>query len=140
MVALAADLLGVHARGLVAVVAVGDQQLGVGERHLELGDQVRVGEAPERVRRAVGVGRRRANGSSPSTCSSARPRAAVGSGKRLKMGERLVRVARVSLRRSSFGPGWVRSCGRIRPGAVVLHAHAREEAGAACGALPSGAV
>ena len=23
--------------------------------------------------------------------------------------------ARVSLRRSSFGPGWVRSCGRIRP-------------------------
>ena len=30
--ALAADLLGVHARGLVAVVAVGDQQLGGGER------------------------------------------------------------------------------------------------------------
>ena len=32
------------------------------------------------------------------------------------MGDRLVRVARVSWRRSSFGPGWVRSCGRIRPG------------------------
>ena len=30
--ALAADLLGVHARGLVAVVAVGDQQLDVLER------------------------------------------------------------------------------------------------------------
>ena len=36
VVALAADLVGVHPRGLVAVVAVGDQQLGVGERHLEL--------------------------------------------------------------------------------------------------------
>ena len=32
------------------------------------------------------------------------------------MGERLVRVALVSLSRSSFGPGWVRSWGRIRPG------------------------
>ena len=32
VVALAADLVGVDARGLVAMVAVGDQQLGVGER------------------------------------------------------------------------------------------------------------
>ncbi len=33
-----------------------------------------------------------------------------------KIGERLWRVARVRRRRSSFGPGWVRSWGRTRPG------------------------
>ena len=56
-----------------------------------------------------------ANGSpavARSSCSCAAP---SGSGKRLKMGERLARVARVRRSRSSFGPGCVRSCGRIRP-------------------------
>ena len=47
VLALAADLLRVHARGLVAVVAVGDQQLGVGERALERGDRGR-GRRPAR--------------------------------------------------------------------------------------------
>ena len=48
--------------------------------------------------------------------SSASPGGAAGSANRLKMGERLARVARVRASRSSLGPGWVRSCGRIRPG------------------------
>src|ERR687891_444091 len=39
-----------------------------------------------------------------------------GSGKSVKIEDRFARVARVSLSRSSFGPGWVRSWGRIRPG------------------------
>jgi hypothetical protein len=43
----------------------------------------------------------------------ARPR---GSEYRLKIGERFAFVARVRRRRSSFGPGCVRSCGRMRPG------------------------
>ena len=64
VLALAADLVGVDARGLVAVVAVGDQQLGVGQRGLERGDQLRVADAPERLSvpsSSVAV----ANGSSP---------------------------------------------------------------------------
>ena len=56
VVALAADLLRVHARGLVAVVAVRDQELGVGERALEGGDAVGVGDPPERVAGALVVG------------------------------------------------------------------------------------
>ena len=54
--ALAAALLGVDARGLVAVMAVGDQQLGRGERGPRGRDRVRVGDAPEPVGRAVVVG------------------------------------------------------------------------------------
>ena len=130
VLALAADLVGVHARGLVAMVAVGDQQLGVGERHLQLGDEVLVGGAPERVVACRRGRRPRRTARSSAICSIARPAAPSGSGNRLKMGDRFVRVARVSLRRSSFGPGWVRSCGRIRPGPVLVHAHAREHAGA----------
>ena len=130
VLALAADLVGVDARGLVAVVAVGDQQLRVGQGALERGDGVGVarcaraccgcrrGRSPRRRARLGGL--RRA------------PRAAApsGSGKRLKMGERLARVARVSRSRSSFGPGVGALVGPDAAGAVVLHAHAREEAGA----------
>ena len=57
--ALAADLVGVGARGLVAVVAVGDQQLGVGQlggdRLVDRG----VGDPPDAVDGAVVVGRPR---------------------------------------------------------------------------------
>ena len=56
-----------------------------------------------------------ANGSPAMAWASVSVAAPPASGKRLKMGERFARVARVSLSRSSFGPGWVRSCGRIRP-------------------------
>jgi hypothetical protein len=55
VIALAADLLRVDARGLVAMVAVGDQQLGVGERPADRLDRVRVADAPETVQRAVVV-------------------------------------------------------------------------------------
>ena len=134
VLALAADLVGVHARGLVAVMAVGDQQLGVGQRHLQLGDEVLVGRAPERVARAVEVGRRGERlGRRRSAPSPARRRPSR-SGNRLKMGDRLVRVARVSWSRSSFGPG-VGALVRADPaGPVLVHAHAREHAGA--GAAP----
>jgi hypothetical protein len=56
VLALAADLLGVDARGLVAVVAVGDQELGIGEGVADGGDGGLVGAAPDRGGRAVGVG------------------------------------------------------------------------------------
>ena len=56
------------------------------------------------------------------------------------MGERLARVARVRFSRSCLGPGWVRSWGRIRPGAVVLHPHAREQAAPALLAAVGGRV
>ena len=115
VLALAADLLGVHAGGLVAVVAVGDQQLGAGQRRLQRRD-------------CVGVPIRQSVFCVPSWSAASANGSPVGgrlehgraarrrSPNRLKMGERLARVARVSARRSSFGPGWVRSCGRIRPG------------------------
>ena len=56
-----------------------------------------------------------ANGSSVVTCASVSRAPPLVSGNRLKMGDRFARVARVSLSRSSLGPGWVRSCGLIRP-------------------------
>ena len=46
----------VHARGLVAVVAVGDQQLGAGQRRAHRLRRRRVGDAPQAVRGAVLVG------------------------------------------------------------------------------------
>ena len=52
-----ARLLGVHARGLVAVVAVGDQQLGRRQRLGRRGDGLGVGDPPQPVHRAVVVGR-----------------------------------------------------------------------------------
>ncbi len=54
--AFAADLLGVDARGLVAVVAVGDQQLGAAQRLLEGGDRAGVADAAQPIDRAVVVG------------------------------------------------------------------------------------
>ena len=77
VLALAADLLGVHARGLVAVVAVGDQQLGVGERAPGARRSAR-GRRPARACCACPRGRSpSANGSPLVTCSSAsRARAA----------------------------------------------------------------
>ena len=56
MLALAADLLGVGLHRLVAVVAVGDQQLGVPGRRLHGGDRVSVFDAPDAVDGAVVVG------------------------------------------------------------------------------------
>ena len=51
-----AALLLVHAGRLVAVVAVGDQQLRGGQRGRDGGARLRVGDAPEAVDRAVLVG------------------------------------------------------------------------------------
>ena len=54
--ALAADLVAVGARGLVAVVAVGDQQLGAGEALGDGGVDRRVADPPDPVDGAVVVG------------------------------------------------------------------------------------
>ena len=56
VLALAAHLLGVHPGGLVAVVAVGDQQLGAGQCRLEGRDRLRIGDPPQRVPGALVVG------------------------------------------------------------------------------------
>ena len=55
------------------------------------------------------------------------------------MGERLARVARVSFSRSSFGPGCVRSWGRIRPG-PYSSTRTRAKKPVRVRVLPSGAV
>ncbi len=57
--ALAADLLGVHPCGLVAVVTVGDQQLGPAQRLGQAGDHRLVLDVPEPVHGPVVVGRLR---------------------------------------------------------------------------------
>ena len=54
---LAADLVGVDASGLVAVVAVGDQELGGVERPLDGVDRVGRLDAPHPVDGAIVVGR-----------------------------------------------------------------------------------
>ena len=54
---LAADLVAVGAGGLVAVVAVGDQQLSAGQALGHRGDDRRVGDPPDAVDGAVLVGR-----------------------------------------------------------------------------------
>ncbi len=54
--ALAADLVAVGAGGLVAMVAVGDQELRFGERLDHGGDDHRPGDPPDAVDGAVGVG------------------------------------------------------------------------------------
>jgi hypothetical protein len=56
VLALAADLRRVDARGLVAVMAVRDQQLGGRQGLLDGGDRRRVADAPQPVRCAVLVG------------------------------------------------------------------------------------
>ena len=130
VLALAAHLVGVDARGLVAVMPVGDQQLGVGQRRLQLGDQVRVGRAPEPVDGAVEIG---------------------GGGERLlrrQLGPCVRSAASVAVRKQREDGGQVRLRGAGQPqpvllgsrmgalvgpdapGAVVVHVHAREEAGA----------
>ena len=55
MVALAAQLVRIHARGLVAVVPVRDQQLRIRQRGLKRGDLLGVGHAPQGVARALAV-------------------------------------------------------------------------------------
>ena len=139
VVALAADLVRVDACGLVAVVAVGDQELGVSERALERGDPVRVANAPERVARAVVVGRL-GERLLARHLAERLARAAARVGEQAEdggeVGARGAREAEPVLPRPGMGAlVWPDA-----PGAVVVHAHAREEPGAGALAAVRGGV
>ena len=127
VLALAADLLGVYARGLVAVVAVRDQQLCVGQSTLELGDQLRVADAPKGVAGAVGVAgaiERLACGC-PLEGPDGRP---VGVGKEAEDGRQVRPRGTGQPQPVLLRPG-MRALVRANPARpVILHAHAREEA------------
>ena len=115
VLALAADLLGVGLHRLVAVVAVGDQQLGVARGGLDRGDRVAVGDAPEAMDRAVAVAdlAPRLSPRSPARARSMRP------GRDRSRARRSARCSRAWPSSGAgdppSGPGWVRSCGRTRP-------------------------
>ena len=108
-------LLLVDPGGLVAVVAVGDQQLGLLERGLERRDRVLVFDAPELVERALVVGdlaprgvvRERLDGG-PSGVGGVVVEAEDRGG--------FARVARVRRSRSPSGPGACARADGPRPG------------------------
>jgi hypothetical protein len=127
VLALAADLVGVDARGLVAVVAVGDQQLGLGERVDRGGDGAAVPDAPDAVlgavivqdlapRHGLSVGREGAPRRSR--------RVVVEAEDRRQVGARGAREAEAVLLR----PGVRALVGADAAGAVVLDPDAGEEA------------
>ena len=122
--ALAADLLGVRARGLVAVVAVGDQQLGGRQRLPHRRDRARVADAPEPMRGAVVVGQLAERGVRQLR-RERRPGVAVV--EREDRGE--VRPRRAREPQPVLLRAGVRALVRADPpGAVVLDAHAGEHA------------
>ncbi len=118
-----AALLRVDARGLVAVVAVGDQQLGRRQRRARGGDRVGVGDAPKAVRRPVVVGDR-AERRAAQVRRDRRPGVAVVEREdRREVGLRRARQPQPVL----LGPG-VRALVRSDPARpVVLDANAREQ-------------
>ena len=126
MVALAADLLGVDTGGLIAVMAVGDQQLGVRERRLHRLDRGRIAAAPQAVHRAVVIGHlapRRAGSGAGERAPGARGRVRVQREDRREVRPRGTRQSQPVL----LGPG-VRPLVRTdasRP--VLLDSHARKE-------------
>ena len=121
--AVAADLVRVSARGLVAVVAVGDQQLGSAQLLLRCGDRGPVGDAPEPMGRAVVIGQLAVR-RPLELRRQRRPRIAVVEREdRREVGARRTRQQQPVLLRP-----WMRALVRTDPtAAVVLHAHAREQ-------------
>ena len=126
---LAADFLGVDACGLVAMVAVGYEQLGVGECVVDSGDRFCVVDAPDAVDGAVVVGRL-APGCGRGGC--VREHAGCGSGRvvveredRGEVGFRRPGEVQPVLLRAGVGP--LVGSDPSRP--IVLHAHAREKPG-----------
>ncbi len=126
VIALPAHLLGIGARGLIAVVAVGDQQLGVARRGLHRGDDRLVGDPPQAVDGALRVG-----GLAPRRLRGDRlerpPRRAGGVGvereDRRHVGARGARQAQPVLLRAR-----VRALVRAHPPRpVLLDAHPAEE-------------
>ena len=133
VVALAADLVRVDAGGLVAVVPVGDQELGRAEGALERGDAVGVGDAPERVARALVVGHLGERLGARDLRERLARGAALVREQAEDGGEVRARGAR-ELEAVLLGAGVRALVGPDATGPVVLHAHAREEAGAGAGA------
>src|SRR5205823_10810865 len=126
MVSLAAHLLGVLGHRLVAVVAVGYEQLGVAGRILHGRDRARVGGAPHAVDGAVGVrdlGPRRL----PGRRLERGPRRPGGIGVQREdggdVGARGAREAQAVL----LGPGMGALVRAHAAGPVSLDAHAAEE-------------
>ena len=124
MGALAADLLGVHASGFVAMMPVGDQQLGARQHPLDGLDRLRVGGPAQPVDRPVVVGRLRPR----RRIGQRAPRLSAGVGvqreDRREVGAGRPRQSQPVLLGSRMGP----LVGADAARAVVLHAHAREEA------------
>jgi hypothetical protein len=129
VLALAADLVGVHASRLVAVVAVGDEQLGALERRLDRGDRVVVGHAPEAVGGALVVdelAEGRLRGGRLDRAEGGALRVGVQAEDR-----RQVRPGRAGEPQAVLARAGVRALVRADPPrAVVLDPHAREQAAA----------
>ena len=130
VLALAADLVGVDARGLVAVVAVGDQQLGVLRASSWTG-AIAPGSATRQSRlRVPSSSVASPNGACPVAGSSA-PQAAPSRVGVEGEDRRQVRLRRARQAQAVLARARVRALVRADPaGAVVLDAHAREEAAA----------
>src|SRR5579859_4682583 len=127
MLALAADLLGVDPCGLVAVMAVGNQQLGITDRVLHGRDRARVGDPPEAIGGSIIFGRL-----APRRVGRRRSYGAPRGARRIR--EQREDRREVRLRRSGQ-PETVLLRSRVRPlvgsdpaRSVFLYTHAREEA------------
>ena len=134
VLALAADLLRVDARGLVAVVAVGDQQLGVGQRGLHRGDR-RPGRSTRQsvLTRAVERRWRCRTARSPVSGSSAGQALAVGVGEQAEDGGEVgARGARELAGGPPSGPGACARAGGCGPARTPPRARGRGSRGG-CG-------
>ena len=139
MAALAADLVRVDARGLVAVMAVGDQQLGVAQRVGDLGRGVLLRHAPEPVLGAVLVGHvapRHAFGVGGHRAPRGAGRVVVEREDGGEVRPRRAREPQAVLPRPRVGA----LVGPDAPRAVVLDTHAREEPAAGVGVAVGAAV
>ena len=137
VVALAADLLRVCLHRLIAVMAVGDQQLRVLRGRLHRGDRLRVGHAPDAMNGLRGVAHL-----APRRLAGRRLERAPGGVRRIgeqREDGRDVRARRARETKTVLLGSGMRALVRANlAGAIALDAHAAEEA-AARARLPVGA-
>ena len=128
MRSLAADLIGIHAGGLVSVVAVGDQQLGAAQRLGRRFDRRRVGDAPQPVDGAVVIGRVAPGRLVRGRLCQCPLRGAIRVGEQREDGGE-VRLGRARETETVLtGTGMGALMRTNASGAVRFHPHAREEA------------